>query len=128
MIFTTGLDRDGYVDVLHAHRLAEDTELATAEPVLTIEGIEIGAVCLAGNIGLVGVPVEQVERARLLAEHVVVDDIAPDEIDRAKPVERFAHEFAGHDAIIGLDDLADSFPGCLVGKHHEVARIAEIRL
>ena len=82
----------------------------------------------ARDICLIGIPEQKIERARLLAQHVIVDHIAPDQIDRPKPVESLSHHLARHDAAILLDDLVDTVQRLRVGEHHEVTGIREIGL
>ena len=128
MVFAARLDRHGDLDIPHVHRLAEHLELALCQFIAAIESVQIGLVDMARNIRLVGVPVEQVEGAGLLAQHVIVDHVAPDEIDRPQPVERLGHDRARHDAVIVLDYRVDLGARILVGEDHEVAGIGEVRL
>ena len=128
MIILGGLQHHGDLDVPHVHLLSEDGVFALGEAVLGIAFLEIAPVDGTGNVGLVRVPVEQVERAGRLAQHVGVNDIAPDEIDRAQPVEGFVHVLAGHDAAMLVDQAVDIVPARTIGEHLEIAGKFEIRL
>src|SRR5215212_10559329 len=50
------------------------------EIVLEVGVAEVEAVGVAGHAGAVGVPVEEVEGWRFLAQQVVVDDVRPDQV------------------------------------------------
>ena len=78
------------------------------------------------NIGLIGVPIEQVKGPRLFAHHVIVDDIAPDQIGGAEPVKRLAHHFAGHDAVIFFDDFIDLLQAFFAGEDFQLTCKIEI--
>ena len=83
MIVLAGLHHDRDLHVFQVHRFAQHIEAARRQAVLVITVFQVALVHLARNVGLVGIPIEQVERAGRLAQHVFVDDVAPDEIDRA---------------------------------------------
>src|SRR5215207_8076795 len=61
------------------------------EVVLEVGVAQVEAVGVARHARAVGVPVEEVECGRLLAEQVVVDDVRPDQLARAKQVEHVGH-------------------------------------
>src|SRR3712207_8321370 len=52
------------------------------EVVLEVGVAQVEAVGVAGHARPVGVPVEEIEGRRLLAEEVVVDYVGPDQLDR----------------------------------------------
>src|SRR6478735_5888678 len=75
------------------HRVDIDWRSSDADPaflgqlVPLVEVLEIVAVPTAGEVGRVAVPMEQVERRRLLAQEVIVDYIIPDKVAAAQQVE-----------------------------------------
>jgi len=83
-------------------------------------------VCRSWDIGLVRVPIEQVERPRLFTHHVIVDHIAPDQVRRAKPVKRLAHHLARHDAIMLVDHRVDLLERVVAREDLQFAREIEI--
>ena len=66
----------------------------TRERVLQVHLPSEVRVCLARHVRAVGVPREQVECGRLLAEQPPVDDVAEDEVVRAQEVEGVRHVLA----------------------------------
>src|SRR3546814_2238643 len=75
-----------------AYRRAGDADLAAHELVVAVEVGQIFAMPAGGQVGEIRVPVEQVKRRIFLAQQVIVDDIAPDQILPAQQVERRRHE------------------------------------
>ena len=68
--------------------------------VALVERLEIVAVPAGRQVGGVAVPVEQVERRRLLAEQVIVDHVVPDEVAAAQQVEGRGHVAAVEIALL----------------------------
>ena len=79
------------------------------------------------HAGRVRIPVEQVKRHRVLAEHVVVDDIGPDQVIGAQQVECVRHAGAGKVALV-LHAAFDPLHLLLVDIDEEIARLLEIHL
>ena len=77
-----------------------------AQLVLEIRVAQVVAVHRPGQVGAVGVPVEQVERRRRLAEQVVVDHVRPDEVVGAQAGEDEREVLARQDAALADRRLA----------------------
>ena len=73
------------------------------------------------------VPEQQVERERLLAQHVVVDDVGPDQVARAHHVEHGGHARAVEIAALG-HHLFERLQLGVVGEQQQVARLGEVDL
>ena len=75
----------------------------------------------------VGIPVKDIERHRLFAAHVVVDDVRPDQIVGSQHVEGVGHA-RGLEVALFLHvrfELLDAF---FIDEHHQVAGKGEIDL
>jgi hypothetical protein len=81
-----------------------------------------------GHARLVGVPEQQVERPRLLAHQVVVDEERPDQVVAAQAVEGVGHRLAGQVAALAVDLLLDGLQPGLVGEQQQVAGLGEVLL
>ena len=128
MVGAAGLNKDRRGDVGHGDGRSEHFERPTRQFIPVIELFQIGLVGGPGNVRLISIPVKQVEGLWRFAQHVVVDDIAPDQIGRAKPVEGFPHHAARHQAIIVFNDgieIVAPFLGC---EDFELARFLKVRL
>ena len=97
------------------------------EVVLEIAVAQVEGVVGRAHAGRIGVPVEQVERQRILAAHVVVDDIGPDQVAGAQHVEGRRHLGAFEVALL-VHRLLDRRHLVLVDEHFEVAGMGEIDL
>ena len=126
MVGSAGLNENRDLDIAHVHRLAEHFELAARELVLVIELAQIGLMGRARNVCLVGIPIEEVERPGLFAHHVIVDDIAPNQIGRAEPVKRLAHHLTRHNAIMLIDHFIDLLKAFFAGEDFKLAREIKI--
>ena len=91
----------------------------------TIGVAQVPAVRGAGHPGAVGVPVQEVEGRRLVAEQVVVDHVAPDQVVRPQQVEHVGHLAAVEIAALH-HLLLDEVDGRLVHEHGRVADPGEI--
>ena len=73
------------------------------------------------------VPEQQIERERLLAQQVVVDDVGPDQVFRPQHVEDRRHARAVEEALL-RHHLLQRLELGLVDEHQQVAGLAEIDL
>ncbi len=79
----------------------------------------------AGHARAVGIPVEQVEGRRFLAQQVVVDDIAPDQVIGAQHVEHRGHRAAIE--IATLHHLSFDIPHLwFINEHRGIAYLSKI--
>ncbi len=101
--------------------------VAFRQGILAVELREIEVVIGGRHPCRILVPIEQIERHWLLAKHVVVHDVRPDQIARAKHVEHVGHAgavqitFLGHDGLDGLQLL-------VADQQCEIAGLREISL
>src|SRR5262245_9562761 len=80
------------LDAAQIDRLPEQRNLARFHQIILEIGVaEVEAVRGSRHPGAVAVPVEKIECRRLVAEQVVVNDRAPDEIVGAEQVEHISH-------------------------------------
>src|SRR6185369_880058 len=88
---------------------------------------EIIAVPTGGQVGGVAIPVEEVEGSGFLAEQVIVDHVAPNEVTAAKQVEGRGHVAPVEIALLG-SELGKQPHGLVTKEKLEVAGLAEIHL
>src|SRR3546814_11045241 len=80
MVFPACLHIAWRHDLSEADRRAGDADLAAHELVVAVEVGQIFAMPAGGQVGEIRVPVEQVKRRIFLAQQVIVEEIAPDQI------------------------------------------------
>ena len=95
--------------------------------VLAIELLEIGPVPVGGQVGGVAVPVQQVELRIILAEQIIVGDVAPDQVAAAQQVEGRRHIAPVEIALVGRK-LADQLHLLVADEELEIAGLGEIDL
>ena len=96
-----------------------------AQQVLQVHVAQVEAVHRRRHAGGVGVPVEQVERERILAHQVVVHDERPDQVVGAHQVEGGRHLVALE--VAALRHLAfEAVELLLVDEHAKLARLREV--
>lgn len=126
MVGNAGEHIDGDGDALQVDRGAEQGEfVGFYQVVFEVELAEIPAVHGAGHVGVVAVPVEQIEWHRSFAEQVVVDDEVPDEVVRAEHGEGGGHAAAAEDAV-ALHLFFQCGELGFVGEEFEFARVGEV--
>ena len=108
------------------HRCAADHQFSgLGEQVAHVHIAQIEGVHLGRHARRIRVPVEQVERERVLAEQVVVDDERPDEVVVAQHVEGAGHVGAFEEAAL-RHALLEPVDDLLVDEDAEIARLAEV--
>ena len=99
VVLARGEHEDRQLHLAQVHRHAAVHQRAgLAQPVLEVGVAQVVAVHRPGQVGAVGVPVEQVERRRLAAEQIVVDHVGPDQVVRAQAREHEREVAPGQDA------------------------------
>ena len=119
------VDRDLHLAQVERH--AGDLQFALGELVLVIELAQVEVVVGGRHPRRILVPVEQVERERLLAEQVVVDDVGPDQVARPHHVEDVGHARAVEVAALG-HHLLERCELRVVDEDEQVAGLGEIDL
>src|ERR671910_2514790 len=92
-------------------RGAEHLERSRSGEAVGVEQIEEVRVQPRGEVGAVGVPVEDVERRRVLPEQVVVDPVVPDQVVGPQP-----GEHPGEGAAVGHTPALWTGPSRLRGR------------
>src|SRR6185312_14723362 len=80
VVFARGNGKDGKLDILEVELDATDYHFALGQAVLVIKLAQIKLVICGRHPRRVLVPEQQIEWKRLLAQHVIVDDVRPDEV------------------------------------------------
>ena len=80
------------------------------------------------HAGLIGVPEQQVEGGRILAQQIVADEEGPDQVVGPQGVERFGHGCARQDAARRIHLTLDLGDPVFVGKQQQVAGLGEVML
>ncbi len=107
MVFTRGehirwhLDRTQIDALAAAHQFSWNPQIVFKVHVAQVPGVH-----RSRQIGAVAVPVQQVERRRLLPLQIVVDDVVPNEVVRAQIVEGDREITARHQAALAERSLA----------------------
>ncbi len=127
MIFACGEIVDRHFHLVQIDPGTCNFHLSFGELVVQIAVAQIERMIGRRHAGCVGIPVEDVERHWLLAAHVIVDDVGPDQIVRTQHIEGVGHARGFQVALLFHVrlKLADAL---LVDEHHEVARVGEIDL
>src|SRR6266700_6848289 len=86
---------------------------------------QVERVCRTSHTRAIGVPVEQIEGGRLLAQQIVVDHIAPDQVVGAQHVEHTRHRTAIQVAALHHTSLKIGYLR-LINKDRGVADLAKI--
>src|SRR5262249_50107111 len=107
--------------------LAGDLQTALGQIVLQVTVPQIETVVGRGHAGRIRIPEQQIERQRLLAFLIDVDDVRPDEIVRAQQIEDRRH-LAGIEIALSMHLALDFRDLLLVGEDLEVAGVLEIDL
>ncbi len=104
---------------------AERDAAGLHQQVLLVHLAQVEAVHRRRHAGRIGVPIQQVERERLLAEQVVVDDKRPDQVVGTQHVEGRVH-VAGFEIALLAHTLFERLQLLLVDKDAELAGLLEI--
>ena len=118
-------DRQLYRSKVDGHA-AVGQRAGLAQPVLQVSVAQVVAVHRAGQVGAVGVPVEEIEGRRLPAAQVVVDHVGPDQIVGAQAGEHEGEVLPGQDAA-GADGRLARRDARLVDEQADLTRLREIQ-
>ena len=91
---------DRQLDLAEIELDAADRHLPAGQLVLVVELAQVEVVVGGRHARRILVPEQQVERERLLAQHVVVDDVGPDQVLRPQHVEDGGHARAVEEAAL----------------------------
>ena len=101
MIFTRAVDIHRHIHCIQINLLATHCGLARLDQVIFQIGIaQIPSVVWAGQIGAVGVPVQQVKRWWRFTFEVVADDVVPNEVIGAQKAERAGEVLTLHESAL----------------------------
>ncbi len=97
------------------------------KPVLVVELAQVETVIGGRHPRRILVPEEEIERERLLAEQVVVDDVGPDQIARPHHVEHVRHARAVEESALGHQRF-ETVELVVVGEQQQIAGEREVDL